>query len=219
MDMKHNIRKSTEDILRSKERKRNNRVNANRNDYGNEGFLLMTFYGLGCEIQLKRPQKDGLNQKLKVMSISYLGQELLNRESIENMINNTPFPPEANLLRIKRTILNITIDNMLLDILRDYFKYEFLENVKKKPEKDFMPERRVLEHIDFSESYDKQQIIEHGVQFYESIKQANVGINTITLCHYWGDVVYNTPSEYGHYISSSYQESYENSVDASLQFY
>ncbi|KAL7721725.1 Uncharacterized protein QTN25_001373 [Entamoeba marina] len=203
MDTKHTIRKSSEDILRSKERKRNNRVNANKNDYGNEGFLLMILFYLGCEIHLRRPQKDGLNQKFQIISIVFGGIELLNRQSIENMVNNTEFPPESNLLRIKKTIVNITIDNSLLDILRDYFLYEFEDTTIKSPQKSFMPERRILKHIELNELWDKPQIIEKGVLFYESVKQNSGDSTMIHLFNRMGDNSTNSSIEGNNTVSCS----------------
>lgn len=156
---------------KSKERKRTNRVNANRNDYGNEGFLMMLLYYLGCCISLTKLQKDGTFQKLRITEISYNGKKLLDREEIEEDVSKIDIPAQANLKRDKNIITSIKTDNKLLDILRDEFELVYDEDVKKKPEKKYMPGRRVLERIQLSQNYEKKDIVDEGVKFYDYLKE------------------------------------------------
>ncbi|ELP92250.1 hypothetical protein EIN_118240 [Entamoeba invadens IP1] len=149
-------------------RKRANRVNANRNDYGNEGFLMMIFYYLGCEITLKRTLKEGKFQKLKIESLTFNNVTLLDRNTVEEDIKMSKLLTDDQ--QKKRRVIAITIDNMLLDLLRQYFGFTFQEVVKKKPENAWMPERRILEHISLDREWNKLDIIEEGVVFYDNLK-------------------------------------------------
>ncbi|BFU19165.1 hypothetical protein EHI8A_013610 [Entamoeba histolytica HM-1:IMSS-B] len=173
-----------EEILgefKSKERKRNNRVNANRNDYGNEGFLLMILYYLGCYITLSKLQKDGKHQKLKIVEVGFEDKILLSRKEVEDNIEKIDFPVGTNLKRAKRIITSTNIDNGLLDIIKNFFGFQFKEEVKKKPEKDYMPERRVIESIHLKKEWNKKEIINEGVLFYENIKLFSGKNKTIHL--------------------------------------
>ncbi|ELP94067.1 hypothetical protein EIN_183840 [Entamoeba invadens IP1] len=154
----------------SKERKRNNRQNANRNDYGNEGFLLMMLYYLGCYITLLKPQKAGRNQKLKIVEIGYEENVLVSRKQVEEEVDKIEFPEGTNTKRAKTIITTTTISNMLLDILKKCFGFILTEDVKKKPEKDFVPERRILENIQLEKNWTKKEIVNEGVEFYENVK-------------------------------------------------
>ncbi|EDR28404.1 hypothetical protein EDI_017260 [Entamoeba dispar SAW760] len=164
----------------TRKRKRENRANANRNDYGNEGFLMMILYYLGCTIKMKRIIKEGIYQKLKIEELSYQNIVLISRNQIEKEIE------QSNILkgmteqtRYKRNMIFIITDNQLLDILRDFFGFSFEECVKKKPEKKFMPERRVLEHIILSKEWNKKEMIDEGCIFYDNIKSFFNGIEEI----------------------------------------
>ncbi|EKE36886.1 hypothetical protein ENUP19_0149G0041 [Entamoeba nuttalli] len=155
----------------TRKRKRENRANANRNDYGNEGFLMMILYYLGCTIKMKRIIKEGIYQKLKIEEVLYQNILLISRNKIEEEIE------QSNILkgmkeqtRYKRNMIFIIIDNQILDILRYFFGFSFEECVKKKPEKNFMPERRILEHIILSKEWNKKEIINEGCIFYDNIK-------------------------------------------------
>ncbi|EKE38371.1 hypothetical protein ENUP19_0085G0131 [Entamoeba nuttalli] len=152
-------------------RKRNNRESANHNDYGNEGFLLMIFYYLGCTLSLRKIKKEGKNQKLKIESIKYEDTELLSREVIEKDIEESKLLNNLNeKTRIKRIMVNIIIDNSMLYILKYQFGFVFDQVVKKKPEKKFMPERWILEHIKLKKDWTVKEIVEEGSQFYDNIK-------------------------------------------------
>nr|BAN42400.1 hypothetical protein [Entamoeba invadens] len=163
----HRTKKST---VQAKERKRNNRVNANRNDYGNEGFLLMLCYYLGCAITLTKLQKKGKNQKLKIVEITYDENVLVSRTEIEKKVELFDFPKNADKKREKRTIISTTVDNLILDVLKYFFGLVFDEEVKKKPKKDYIPERRTLEKIELQKTWDKKSLIDEGVKFYENVK-------------------------------------------------
>ena len=172
----------SEQVEKMKARKRVNRDNANRNIYGNEGFLLMMLYYSECEITLRKPQKEGKNQKMKVVYVNYQGTTLFDRRKLENQVHSMTIPQTDGLARIRRAIMDIQTDNVLLDILKGYFGYEFTENVMKKPEKEFMPERRTLESIFIQTLKQRNEIVEDGVTFYENVKALNVqNSNVFTL--------------------------------------
>ena len=95
----------------------------------------------------------------------------MNRKEIENKVNEIHFPKETNLKRDKNIIANTTIDNQMLDILKNEFEFVFEEDVKKKPGKSYMPARRILEHIELERSYDKKDIVNEGVSFYDHLKE------------------------------------------------
>ena len=59
----------------------------------------------------------------------------------------------------------------MLDILKNEFEFQFEEDIKKKPEKVYMPARRVMEHIELEQTYDKKSIVDEGVKFYDNLKQ------------------------------------------------
>ncbi|EDR29483.1 hypothetical protein EDI_275810 [Entamoeba dispar SAW760] len=152
-------------------RKRHNRDSANHNDYGNEGFLLMIFYYLGCTLTLRKIKKEGKNQKLKIESIKYEDIEILSREVIEKDIEDSKLLNNSNeKTRTKRIMVNIIIDNTMLDILKNQFGFVFDQTVKKKPEKEFMPQRWILAHIKLEKDWTMKEIIEEGSKFYNNIK-------------------------------------------------
>lgn len=162
------------DINLQRKRKLGNRVSANRHDYGNQGFIIELLYFLGCEMKLKRIKRKCEYQKIKIMSIMYNGEELLNRNLIEKeLLESGIFNQVEDKSRNKRVLLMVMIDNYILDILKNYFKIEFEEKQIASKPSSIMPDRRKMKMITLGRQYETEEIIEEGVDFYEMIKKGD----------------------------------------------
>ena len=136
-------REKMKDINLQRKRKLGNRLSANKHDYGNQGFIIELLYFLGCEMRLKRIKRRCQYQKIKIMSIMYNGEELLNRNLIEKeLIESGILNQVEDKSRNKRVLLMVMIDNCILDILKNYFQIEFEEKQIPSKPNSIMPDRR-----------------------------------------------------------------------------
>ena len=166
--------------MKTRERKRGNRENANRNDYGNEGFLLCMCSLVGkCNFDMKRPQKQGKNQKLFIQRITVDGTVIIDRTQLERKLDEkiqaSGLSTECNN-RTKKLILSITIDNELLDFIESINGFEIKDSVMKKSERSYIPDRRTILSAKINGTeFTKSQVVDQGVQFYDNWKKLEYG--------------------------------------------
>lgn len=162
-------------------RKRLNRVNANRNDYGNEGFLLMMLYQAGYIITLRRLPKEGTFQKLKIEQIILGNTQVINRATVESIVNDIEFGKNVDITRKRRIVTSIIIDNGMTDILKS-LGFIVHDGVKKRPKTENIPSRRTLESVSSGNiQWEREEIINTGVQFYDNIKELAFTEDSITI--------------------------------------